>query len=237
MTYERLAERVDSASVLLLFGHMLHFIVFLSKKAKTTGMLTMLIGYARVSTQEQETHAQTDALNMAKCDVIYTEKRSGGSMSRPVLLAVLRKVQKGDVLLVYKIDRVARSLRDLLEILEKLEKKGAGFRSLTECIDTSTPTGKLILQILGAFAEFERALIRERTRVGMAAALKRGSVFGRPKALASDEEQKMLELWFTGDYTKTELANRYRIHISSVKRAIARDIEKKQSKSPCEACA
>ncbi|MHA6860403.1 recombinase family protein [Ralstonia pseudosolanacearum] len=129
----------------------------------------MLYGYARVSTQEQETHAQTDALAKAGVGFIFAEKRSGGSMSqRPQLEALLQQLSPGDTVVVYKLDRIARSLKDLLTIIERIEEKGAQFRSLTESLDTSTPAGRMIFHIVGAFAEFERELIRERTRVGMA---------------------------------------------------------------------
>lgn len=189
----------------------------------------MLVGYARVSTQEQETHAQTDALREAGVGFIFSEKRSGGSMSkRPALEDMLTKIGPGDTVVVYKLDRIARSLKDLLIIIERIEACGAEFRSLTEMIDTRSPAGRMIFQIVGAFAEFERELIRERTRVGMAAAAKRGVRMGRPTALTDVEEAEAMRLWFTGNYTKSSLARQYGTHISSIKRAIKRYHERTQ---------
>ena len=189
----------------------------------------MLVGYARVSTQEQETHAQTDALQEAGVGFIFSEKRSGGSMSkRPVLEEMLTKIGPGDTVVVYKLDRIARSLKDRLINIERIEAAGAEFRSLTEMIDTRSPAGRMIFQIVGAFAEFERALIRERTRVGMAAAAKRGVRMGRPTAMTDAEEAEAMRLWFTGKHTKSALARRYGTHISSIKRAIKRHHQRTQ---------
>ncbi len=188
----------------------------------------MLIGYARVSTQEQETHAQTDALTDAACDRIHEEKRSGGNLRRPVLEQVLSSLNAGDTLVVHKLDRIARSLKDLITIIERIEEAGAQFRSLTEHIDTRSPAGRMIFQIVGAFAEFERELIRERTRAGMAAAMRRGVKMGRPTALTAQQHAEAMTLWYTGRWTKTKLARRYDTHISSIKRAIKRHEEQIQ---------
>jgi DNA invertase Pin-like site-specific DNA recombinase len=182
----------------------------------------MLIGYARVSTIEQETHAQIDALGRAGCERIFQEKRSGGTMGRPQLLHMLRTLQRGDTVIVYKLDRIARSLKDLLTIIERIEERGAQFQSLTEHIDTKSPVGRMIFQIVGAFAEFERELIRERTRAGMAAAKKRGATFGRPRAMNDEQEMEMLALWNSQCYTKSALARIYECDISSIKRALRR---------------
>ena len=143
----------------------------------------MRIGYARVSTEEQKTHGQTDALKAAGCELVLEEKRSGGAMSRPILIELLKKLQPGDEVMVYKLDRIARSLKDLLSIQERIIEAGADFKSLTETLDTSTPAGRMIFQLLGAFAEFERELIRERTKVGLRAAMERGSKPGRPHGM------------------------------------------------------
>ncbi|AVA32819.1 recombinase family protein [Cupriavidus metallidurans] len=189
----------------------------------------MLVGYARVSTQEQETHAQTDALREAGVGFIFAEKRSGGSASkRPILEEMLATIRPGDTVVVYKLDRIARSLKDLLIIIERIEAAGAQFRSLTEHIDTRSPAGRMIFQIVGAFAEFERELIRERTRVGMAAAARRGVRMGRPTALDEEQEAEAMRLWFSGNHTKSALARRYGTHISSIKRAIKRHNERTQ---------
>ncbi|MDR2239274.1 MAG: recombinase family protein [Zoogloeaceae bacterium] len=182
----------------------------------------MLIGYARVSTQEQETHLQTDALKAAGVKKIFEEKRSGGDRNRPILKKVLDTLKPGDTLVVFKLDRVARSLKHLLEILEIIESKGAGFKSLTETIDTTNAAGRMMMQIIGAFAEFEKTLIAERTKAGMAAAVKRGSKLGRPYSIPKEQQPEMMRLWKSGRHTKTELARMYKTHISSVKRTIKR---------------
>ena len=149
---------------------------------------------------------------------------------RPALEEMLTKIGQGDTVVVYKLDRIARSLKDLLIIIERIEACGAEFRSLTEMIDTRSPAGRMIFQIVGAFAEFERELIRERTRVGMAAAARRGVRMGRPTAMTENQEAEAMRLWFTGKHTKTSLAQRYGTHISSIKRAIKRYHERAQPK-------
>ena len=139
-----------------------------------------LIGYARVSTDEQTTDPQIDALKAASCSIILRESASGASRARPQLKLAVERCRQGDVLVVVRIDRLARSLSHLLEIIEALDARGAGFRSLGDPIDTTSPQGRFTLQILGAVAEFERALIRERTRAGLKAARDRGRIGGNP---------------------------------------------------------
>lgn len=145
-----------------------------------------LIGYARVSTDEQDTAGQLDELRRAGCVTILEDRASGGSRSRPSLVRALAAVGQGDTLVVVRIDRLARSLSHLLEIVETLRGKGAYFRSINDPIDTGSPQGMLMTQMLGAFAEFERALIRERTRAGLKAAVARGAKPGNPKMRARD---------------------------------------------------
>ena len=145
-----------------------------------------LIGYARVSTDEQDTSAQLDALREEGCSVVLEDTASGGSRDRPNLARAIEQVGRGDTLLVVRIDRLARSLSHLLEIVEALRAKGAFFRSINDPIDTSSAQGMLMTQMLGAFAEFERALIRERTRAGLKAAVARGAKPGNPKMRARD---------------------------------------------------
>lgn len=171
---------------------------------------------------------QIDALRKAGVEEIHEEKKSGGDRRRPVLAAVLEKLHCGDTLVVFKLDRIARSLKHLLDILEQLESKGAGFRSLTETIDTTTPSGRMMMQIIGAFAEFERELIRERTRAGIKAAKARGVVFGRNYGIPLEEQPEMIRLWRSGKYTKSALARLYDVHISSIKRTIRRFEEQDQ---------
>ncbi|SDX52559.1 Site-specific DNA recombinase [Celeribacter indicus] len=147
-----------------------------------------LIGYARVSTEDQTPLPQSEALQSAGCTEIFEEHASGGNRARPVLARVLERIGKGDTLVVVRIDRLARSLSHLLEVIERLEDKGAFFRSLQDPIDTASPQGKFTLQVLGAAAEFERALIRERTKAGLASARSKGRVGGNPGLRAKDPE-------------------------------------------------
>lgn len=146
----------------------------------------MLIGYARVSTQDQTSRLQIDALSAVGCERIFTEQASGAHRDRPQFKAALDYIRdgSGDVLVVWRLDRLARSLKQLIETVEGLERRGVGLRSLTEAIDTTSAGGRLIFHIFGAMAEFERGLIRERTRAGLDAAKARGRVGGRPAALA-----------------------------------------------------
>jgi DNA invertase Pin-like site-specific DNA recombinase len=181
------------------------------------------IGYARVSTEDQKTNAQIDALKAAGCELIYQETRSGGTMDRPELQTMLRTLQPGDTVVVYKMDRIARSLRDLMDITEIIHQAKAEFKSLTEIIDTTTPSGRFIFQIFGAFAEFERELIRERTRMGLRAARERGRIGGQPRKMSPSLEAEIMELWISGRHTKSELAARAGVNISSIKRAITRN--------------
>lgn len=147
-----------------------------------------LIGYARVSTEDQETISQLDELKAAGCRVIFEEKASGASRARPELAKAIARVQRGDIMVVARIDRLARSLSHLLEVIERLEVVGGHFKSLRDPIDTSTPQGKFALQVLGAAAELERALIRERTIAGLKAAKARGRVGGNPALKRRDPE-------------------------------------------------
>src|SRR5689334_16483778 len=145
-----------------------------------------LIGYARVSTEEQQTDPQLDALRAVGCQVIFEERASGGSRSRIELARCLERIGPGDTLVVVRIDRLARSLAHLLEVIERLRARGAHFRSLGDPIDTASPQGIFTLQVLGAAAELERALIRERTKAGLKAAKARSRVGGNPGLRAGD---------------------------------------------------
>lgn len=129
-----------------------------------------LIGYARVSSAEQQTHLQIDALQVAGCEKIFEEKASGTLREREQLQAALAYLRSGDTLVVWKLDRLARSLSQLIETVEELHGRGCGFRSITEAVDTTTAGGKLIFHVFGALAEFERSIIRERTVAGLKAA-------------------------------------------------------------------
>ena len=155
----------------------------------------MLIGYARVSTHEQSLSLQLDSLKKAGCRKIFDDKVSGSGSDRPGLKTALEYVREGDTLLVWRLDRLGRSLKDLIEIIGGLEKRGIGFKSLQESIDTTTSGGRLIFHVFGALAEFERNLIRERTRAGLAAARARGRKGGRPRALDSKKIELLYRLY------------------------------------------
>jgi DNA invertase Pin-like site-specific DNA recombinase len=147
-----------------------------------------LVGYARVSTEDQGTDPQLDELRTAGCDVILEEHASGADRTRPVLARLLRDIRPGETLTVVRLDRLARSVSHLLAVIEQLESSGAHFRSLRDPIDTSTPQGMFSLQVLGAVAQLERALIAERTKAGLNAARARGRIGGNPGLRARDPE-------------------------------------------------
>lgn len=149
----------------------------------TLSHMSQLIGYARVSTTEQDPQLQLDALIAAGCGRIFTESASGTKTSRPELDAALDYLRQGDQLVVWRLDRLGRSLPHLLDVLARLDGRGMGFRSLTEALDTSTSGGRLVFSVFGAIAQFERELITERTRAGLAAAKAQGRVGGRPRTL------------------------------------------------------
>lgn len=180
-----------------------------------------LIGYARVSTREQETHLQLDALRAAGVSAVYQEKTSSVGM-RPELQRCLAQLRPGDVLVVYKIDRIARSLSDLLAILERIRLAGALVRSLTEPLDTTSAMGSFVIQILGAVAQLERGIIRERSIAGQRAAVARGAVVGRRRALSPEDEAEVVSLYLTGLHTFPKLADRFGVSVSVVKRAVYR---------------
>ncbi|TAG01260.1 MAG: recombinase family protein [Betaproteobacteria bacterium] len=184
----------------------------------------MLIGYARVSTTDQDTEMQLTALRRAGCEIFYAEKTSSVG-KRLELQRCLNSLQAGDKLLVYKLDRLARSLKDLLNIIERLELAGAGFQSVTESIDTHSPSGRLMLQMLGAVAEFERSLIRERSMHGQRLARDRGVKFGRKRNLGADIEAKVIGQYENGYTTMNELAREHGVHVSTIKRTIYRKLK------------
>ena len=173
--------------------------------------MPMAVGYARVSTQEQDLALQLDALQAAGCARIYTEKASGAQRDRPQLHAALDYMRPDDTLVVWKLDRLARSLRQLLDTVEALHRRQIGLRSLTEAIDTSTPGGTLVFHLFGALAEFERAIIRERTRAGLAAARARGRTGGRPSALSPADKIAARALLKDSAITVEEVAHRLRV--------------------------
>ena len=161
----------------------------------------MNIGYARVSTSEQNTNLQTDALTAAACEKVYIDKISGAKADRPELKRLKDQLRKGDTLVVWRLDRLGRSLKDLIEWITELETQGVAFKSLHENIDTSTPSGKLVFHVFGALAEFERNLIKERTNAGLAAARARGRVGGRPNKLSDRKQQIAKDMYTSKKYT------------------------------------
>ena len=154
----------------------------------------MLIGYARVSTDEQNLNLQRDALQKAGCEQIFTDTVSGTKAKRLGLEQALSHLRAGDTLVVWRLDRLGRSLRHLIDTVTDLQEGGIGFKSLTESIDTTTSGGKLVFHIFGALAEFEREIIRERTKAGLTAARARGKSGGRPKALTEKQVQMLRNL-------------------------------------------
>ena len=175
-----------------------------------------LIGYARVSTQEQNLDLQLKALKEAGCSRIFTEKASGAQRERPELKAALDYMRTGDTLVVWKLDRLARSVKQLLETVEKLEGHYMGFRSLTEEMDTRTPGGKLIFHIFASLAEFERSILRERTMAGLRAAHLKGHYAGRPLSLGEKDLVMARALLKDPNIKMKDIAKRLKISPSTL---------------------
>ncbi|QJR82599.1 recombinase family protein [Alteromonas pelagimontana] len=165
----------------------------------------MLVGYARVSTDDQNLNLQRDALDQAGCEQVFEDQLSGARAERPGLHQALQYARAGDTLVVWRLDRLSRSLKDLIEMVALLESKGIGLKSLQEAIDTSSSSGKLIFHIFGALAEFERNLIRERTQAGLQAARARGRKGGRPKALNKDKQALAVKLYDEKKHTVDQI--------------------------------
>ena len=183
----------------------------------------LLLGYARVSkADDQDTAAQVKALRQAGCKRIFEEKASGGRWDRPELHKALGQLREGDVLVVWKLDRLSRSLKDLLRIMEQVHEAGAGFRSVTEAVDTTTSAGRMVMQMLGSFAEFERSMVRERTRAGLAAARDRGVKLGRPSKLSLHQQQEVLRAVRDGSKTAADAARLFGLHRSNITRLLDR---------------
>lgn len=180
----------------------------------------MLIGYARVSSSEQETSLQLDALRRAGVRRVFSEKTSSVG-ARPELQRAFNAMERGDVLVVWKMDRLARSLKDLLGLLERLNEIGCSFRSLTEPVDTSSAIGELVLQILGSVAQFERRLIRERAIAGQVAAYQRGVRWGgQPKVVSDEDALELIRCRQTGLFTIAQLADIFGCSEATVWRTI-----------------
>jgi len=171
----------------------------------------MLIGYARVSTDDQNLDLQRDALTNAGCEQIFTDRVSGTKAERKGLTEALSHLRSGDTLCVWRLDRLGRSLRHLIDTVTSLQEKGVGFKSLTESIDTTTSGGRLVFNIFGSLAEFEREIIRERTQAGLQSARSRGKTGGRPKALTEKQVQQLRQLAADKTNSVAEICKTYGI--------------------------
>ncbi|QFT61280.1 DNA-invertase hin (plasmid) [Sulfitobacter sp. THAF37] len=179
----------------------------------------MIIGYARVSTDDQSLDSQTDALSAAGAERVFADKISGSRRARPELDKMLEQLRDGDVVAVTKYDRLARSLKDLLDIVEAIRERGAGFRSLAEDIDTTTPAGRLVFHVFASIAQFERERISERTREGLVSARKRGRVGGRPPALSAAQKKEVRRMRDEEQRAIAEIALLFKVSERTVRRA------------------
>lgn len=185
----------------------------------------MRIGYARVSTEEQNLDLQYLALSEARYDIVFEDRASGVETDRRGLAKALRQCGEGDVLIVWKLDRLGRSLFDLINLAQKLHRKGAGLKILTgqgSVIDTTNPEGRMMFGILASIADFERELIRDRTKAGIDAARRRGVTFGRPRKLSERQVGRARLLIETGRRTHDEMASLLRVHVDTLRRGIER---------------
>src|SRR6202047_3113987 len=172
---------------------------------------------------ERTGHRRTGVrVKSAGCEKIFREKASGGRWDRPELLRLLDQLRKGDVLIVSRLDRLSRSLRDLLMIMERIKEAEAGFRSLTEAIDTTTAPERMMMQMVGAFAEFERAILRERTKSGLDAARKRDCIGGRRPKLRPNQQDEIVAMVTKGTKTGADAARLFNVHPATVSRILAR---------------
>ena len=168
----------------------------------------MKIGYARVSTKDQNLSLQNDALQKEGCELIFEEKASGAKSDRPELRRMIDQLRKGDIVIIWKLDRLGRSLRDLVNLVTEIQDKGAGLKSLNDSIDTTTPQGKLTFHLFAALAEFERDIISERTKAGLESARARGRKGGRPKGLSEQAKNKAIiaeTLYREGDFSVKQI--------------------------------
>ncbi len=179
----------------------------------------MIIGYARVSTDDQSLDSQTDALSEAGADKVFADRISGSRRARPELDKMLEQLRDGDVVIVTKYDRLARSLKDLLEIVEAIRARDAGFRSLAEDIDTTTPAGRLVFHVFASIAQFERERISERTKEGLASARTRGRIGGRPPALSGAQKDEVRRMRDQEHRTISEIARLFKVSERTVRRA------------------
>jgi len=183
----------------------------------------MIFGYSRISKGEEQSHKlQRDAFKSEKVDKIFEESASGGRWHRPVLHQMIDQLREGDTIVVWKLDRLSRSLKDLLVIMEQINTKGAGFKSITEAVDTTSPAGKMMMHMIGSFAEFERDMIRERTRAGIEVAKKEGRIGGRPKKLNQDQQKDIIDNVMSDRKSAAQMARLYDVSEATISRLLAR---------------
>ena len=182
----------------------------------------MIFGYSRISKgEDQNSLLQLQALKAAQVKKIFEEVGSGGRWNRSVLHKMIDQLREGDVVVVWKLDRLSRSLKDLLVIMEHINNVGAGFKSITESIDTTTPAGRMMMQMVGSFAEFEREMIRERTRAGLDAARKEGRVGGRKPKLTNDQRLDILDNVSPNRKSGAQMARLYNVSEATISRILA----------------
>lgn len=183
----------------------------------------MIFGYSRVSKgDDHNARLQIQAFDDAGVEKIFREIASGGRWDRPVLHKMLEQLRQDDVVIVWKLDRLSRSLKDLLVIMERIDQAGAGFKSLTESIDTTTPAGRMMMQMIGSFAEFEREMIRERTKAGLEAARAEGRVGGRKPKLREDQRKYIIENILSDRKTGAQMARLYNVSEATISRVMAK---------------
>lgn len=182
----------------------------------------MIYGYSRISKgEDQSNKLQLSAFKKSGVEKIFSEKASGGKWERPKLHEMINEIRKGDVVVVWKLDRLSRSLKDLLVIIDRINKKEAGFKSLTENIDTTTASGRMMMQMVGAFAEFEREMVKERTKAGLDAARAEGRVGGQKPKLRPDQKKDVVDNVMTGRKSGADMARLYNVSEATISRIVA----------------
>ncbi len=180
----------------------------------------MVVGYARVSTEQQDTEAQLPDLKKAGCKRIYQETMGGGTLERPELEKCLECLEQGDTLVVWRLDRLGRSIRDLLQIVDRLDRSGINFISLKEKFDTSTAAGRLVFHFFAALTQFERELIRERTIAGLSSARARGRLGGRRKLLSPQQVRVVKNMWDSHEHTRHDIAIHFGVSVQTIARVL-----------------
>lgn len=185
----------------------------------------MIIGYARVSTEDQNQELQLDALKSKGCEEIYTDQISGTKKDRPALEEMLSKLRKGDTVVVWKLDRLGRSLKHLIELIEGFKEKGVEFISLSDSIDTTTAAGNAMFQMIGVFAEFERNLNHERTMAGLKAARARGRIGGRKEKLTTKQIVTLQKMYQSKEHSLSEMGRTFGISKPTIYRYLLKEVE------------